>query len=378
MTPVEKLPPRRTRGERDAMRGSTGEELQYSDYLGLDVFLKAPVPESGRVPGAVHDETLFIIAHEVRELWLKEILHELKSVLELFSVVPLGRRKIGLIAARLGRLVAVQRIMNRQMEVLETISPLDFLELRDRFSSNTMFESSRLREIELRLGLAARGTQQSLDRFRPEERAALRKAQGEKSLFEAVDDWLTTMPFRSIDMREFWSRYRKIVHDTLERDYQSVQSDPRLSGWDRKRQLGRLENAHYRFDALFKPEEYELLREEGLFHFRQSAVLSALFLLLYREEPFLDGPFTILKRLMDIDDQLVAWRIDRALFQQQVWGAKLGPGGSTSYDYVQETMEEKRIFKDLSGLATFLVSRSDLPALPQEIRRSIDVHFGSD
>jgi tryptophan 2,3-dioxygenase len=352
------------------------EESGYSDYLGLDVLLNAQVSESGRVHGEIHDQTLFIIAHQVRELWLKEILHELNSVLELFSSVPLGRRKIGLIKARLGRLVAVQRIMNRQIEVLETISPLDFLELRDHLSSDSMFESSQFREVELRLGLAARGALRPLDRFRPEERASLRKAQDEKSLFEAVDDWLATMPFRSIDTGEFCSRYRSIVHDILERDYQSAQSNPRLSGWELKRQLGKLENARYRFDALFKPEEYELLRDEGLFHFRQSSVLSALFLLLYRDEPLLDAPFGILKRLMDIDDELVASRIDRALFEQQVWGAKLGPGGSMSYDYVRETMEEKRIFKDLSGLATFLVSRSALPALPQKIKRSIEVHFG--
>lgn len=357
------------------MRGST-EEFRYSDYLRLDVLLHAQFPESGRGDGEVHDETLFIIAHQVHELWLKEVLHELKSVLELFSSVPLDGRKIALIAARLGRLVAVRKVMNRQMEVLETISPLDFLELRDRLSSDTMFESSQLREVELRLGLAARGALRSLDQFRPEERETLRKAQDEKSLFEVVDDWLATMPFRSIDMGEFWSRYRNLVHNMLERDYQTVQRNPRLSGWERQGQLGKLENARYRFDALFKPEEYEQLRDEGLFQFRQSAVLSALFLLLYRDEPLLDAPFCILKRLMDIDDELVAWRIDRALFEQHVLGTKVGPGGSVSYDYAREMMEEKRIFKDLSSLATFLVPRSSLPGLPQKIRRSIDVYFG--
>jgi len=357
------------------MRGST-EEFHYSDYLQLDVLLNAQSPESGRGDREVHDETLFIIAHQVHELWLKEILHELKSVLALFSSVPLDGQKIGLIAARLSRLVAIQKIINRQIEVLETISPLDFLDLRDSLFSDAIFQSSQFREIELRLGLAARANPESFNRFRPEEREALLKACEEKTLSEAVDNWLANMPFRSLDGGEFWLGYRRMVHDMLQKDYEWVQNNRRLSGWERQGQLGKLENARYRFDALFKPEEYELLRDEGLFQFRQAAVLSVLFVLLYRDEPLLQIPFRVLKRLMDLDDQLIGWRINRSLFEQHMLGNKVGPGGNIGHDYVREMMEEKRIFRDLSILTTFLVPRSSLPALPQRVRQRLDVHFG--
>jgi len=356
------------------MREST-DEFHYSDYLQLDVVLNAQSPESGRGDQEIHDETLFIIAHQVHELWFKEILHELKSVLALFSSVPLDAQKIGLIAARLGRLVAIQKIINRQIEVLETISPLDFLDLRDYLFSDTVFQSSQFREIELRLGLATRVTPESFNHFSPEESETLRKACEEKTLFEAVDEWLANMPFRSIEGGEFWPGYRRIVHDMLQKDYRLVENNRRLSGWDRQGQLSKLENARYRFDALFKPEEYELLRDEGLFQFRQAAVLSALFLLLYRDEPFLQVPFRILKRLMDVDDQLIGWRINRSLFEQHMLGNKVGLGGSISHDYVREMMEEKRIFRDLGILTTFLVPRSSLPVLPQRLKQRLDVHF---
>jgi tryptophan 2,3-dioxygenase len=356
------------------MRKST-EEFHYSDYLQLDMVLDAQSPESGRDNREIHDETLFIVAHQVHELWFKEILHELKSVLVLFSSIPLDGQKIGLIAARLSRLVAIQKIINRQIEVLETISPLDFLELRDHLFSDAVFQSSQFRKIELRLGLATRVTPESFSHFAPEERETLRKACEERTLFELVDEWLANMPFRSVEGSEFWPGYRRIVHDMLQKDYRLVENNRRLSGWERRAQLSKLENARYRFDALFKPEEYELLRDEGVFQFRQAAILSALCVLLYRDEPILQIPFRILKRLMDIDDQLIGWRINRSLLEQHMLGNKVGPGGTISHDYVREMMEEKRIFRDLSILTTFLVPRSSLPALPQRLEQRLDVHF---
>ncbi|HYE37714.1 tryptophan 2,3-dioxygenase family protein [Methylocaldum sp.] len=352
------------------------EGLHYSDYLRLDMLLNAQFPESGRDDREVHDETLFIIAHQVHELWFKEILHELKSVLELFSSCPSDERKIGLIATRLGRLVAIQKIINRQIDVLETISPLDFLDFRDYLFSDSVFQSSQFREIELRLGLAMQVPPESFNRFRPEEREVLRKASEEKSLFEAVDDWLVNMPFRSLEEVEFWPSYRRIVHDMLQRDYQLVQNR-RLSAWERQSQLSKLENARYRFDALFKPDEFEVLRDDGLFQLRRAAVLSALFILLYRDEPILQVPFRVLKRLMDVDDQLIGWRINRTLFEQRMLGNKVGAGGSITHDYVREMMEEKRIFRDLFILSTFLVPHSSLPVLPQKFKQSLDIYFNN-
>lgn len=355
--------------------GRVNTEFHYSDYLRLDVLLNAQIPESARSDREVHDETLFIISHQVHELWFKEILYELKSVLELFSAIPLDGRKLGSITARLNRLLAIHKIINRQIEVLETISPLDFLDLRDFLLSGSVFESCQFREIELRLGLATRVPTEAFNRFRPEEREALLKAREEKTLFEAVDDWLAGMPFRSLEGAEFWPRYRRIVEDMLEKDHQMAQNNRFLAGWDRQGQLSRLENARYRFDALFKPEEYELLRDEGLFQFRRAAVLSALFILLYRDEPPLQLPFGVLKNLMDIDDQLIAWRINRSLFDQHMLGNKIGLGGRVTHDYIREMMEEKRIFRDLFSLSTFLVPHSALPELPQKLKQNLDVHF---
>ncbi|BBA35597.1 tryptophan 2,3-dioxygenase [Methylocaldum marinum] len=355
--------------------GRLNTEFHYSDYLRLDVLLNAQFPESSRSDREVHDETLFIISHQVHELWFKEILYELKSVLDLFSSMPLDGRKLGSITSRLNRLLAIHKIINRQIEVLETISPLDFLELRDFLLSGSVFESCQFREIELRLGLATRVPAEALNRFRPEEREVLLKAREEKTLFEAVDDWLANMPFRYLEGAEFWPRYRSIVRDMLENDRRMAQKNRFLAGWDRQGQLGRLENARYRFDALFKPEEYELLRDEGVFQFRRAAVLSALFILLYRDESPLQAPFGVLKTLMDIDDQLIAWRINRSLFDQHMLGNKIGLGGRITHDYIREMMEEKRIFRDLFSLSTFLVPYSALPELSQKLKQNLDVHF---
>ena len=127
--------------------------VYYADYLGLERLLSAQNPLS-RIDGRpAHDEMLFIVTHQAYELWFKQILHELDSVLEDFSGRSVAESRIGAAVARLARVVEIQKLLVEQLHVLETMTPLDFLSFRDALTPASGFQSFQFRLIEQKLGL---------------------------------------------------------------------------------------------------------------------------------------------------------------------------------------------------------------------------------
>ncbi len=118
--------------------------VTYSGYLKLDELLSLQQPLS---KGPEHDETLFIVIHQVYELWFKEILHEidyLKTLLE--------REDATRALHTLKRVLTILKVVVAQIDVLETMTPLEFLSFRARLESGSGFQSFQFREIEFVLG----------------------------------------------------------------------------------------------------------------------------------------------------------------------------------------------------------------------------------
>src|SRR5512134_2165455 len=109
---------------------SASRPLYYADYLRLDKLLSAQELESARRGRPVHDEHLFIIVHQAYELWFKQILFELDAVLALFREPSIDERDMGRVEAHLRRIVSIERVLLGQIDVLETMTPLDFLDFR--------------------------------------------------------------------------------------------------------------------------------------------------------------------------------------------------------------------------------------------------------
>ena len=105
--------------------------LNYSDYLNLDKLLNSQVLKSVERSSATHDEMLFIIIHQVYELWFKQVLFELDSVLEIFKQKKVRESDVSLAVKRLDRITEIQKILIDQIRVLETMTAMDFLEFRD-------------------------------------------------------------------------------------------------------------------------------------------------------------------------------------------------------------------------------------------------------
>ena len=118
--------------------------VTYTSYLKVDELLSLQVPRSA---GPEHDELLFIIVHQVYELWFKQVLWELDHVVELLDGDDQVRA-----GQTLRRVLAILKVMVAQMDVLETMTPLEFLSFRARLDSASGFQSVQFRELEMLLG----------------------------------------------------------------------------------------------------------------------------------------------------------------------------------------------------------------------------------
>lgn len=121
----------------------------YADYLQLDKILNAQSLRSAEYGKPAHDEMLFIIVHQTFELWFKQILHELDSVRAMFRAERIDEKNIGVAVSRLLRITEIQKVMISQFQILETMTPLDFLEFRDLLSPASGFQSVQFRLLEI-------------------------------------------------------------------------------------------------------------------------------------------------------------------------------------------------------------------------------------
>ncbi|MEO8515005.1 MAG: tryptophan 2,3-dioxygenase family protein, partial [Ignavibacteria bacterium] len=128
--------------------------IYYSDYLKLDTLLNSQKPKSDEYGSKAHDEMLFIIVHQAYELWFKQILHEIDSINAMLSEDIVDEKSIGISVSRLGRVTEIQKLLIEQLRVLETMTPLDFLEFRDFLIPASGFQSFQFRLIENKLGLS--------------------------------------------------------------------------------------------------------------------------------------------------------------------------------------------------------------------------------
>ena len=345
--------------------------ISYGDYLQTAGLLKLQSPRSDEFNVKAHDELLFIIVHQTYELWFKQILHELNSVMNLFASDLVHESDMGTAVARLGRIVEIQRLLVDQVSVLETMTPLDFLDFRDLLYPASGFQSLQWRLIENKLGLPSdRRLKYNSTPYRahvpPAEEQQMLQAEKDPSLVDRVDAWLARAPFLSNKDFDFQAEYGKAVRTMLENDKETIIRFAKTNE-DKERNLKQIAEAESTFAAITDPTRYEELRNAGTFRLSHSALQAALLILLYREQPLLSLPFQLLTKLQDIDELMTTWRYRHALMVHRMLGSKIGTGGSSGHQYLKASTDQHRIFGDLFNLATFLIPRSELPPLPKSL-----------
>ena len=128
-------------------------EMHYHDYLQLDKILNAQFPESNKKNLPAHDEMLFIIIHQAYELWFKQLHYEVDSVLVIMKKPSLNDNspELQTVVHRLNRTVTILRVLVHQIDVLETMTPMDFLDFRDMLRPASGFQSWQFKELEAKL-----------------------------------------------------------------------------------------------------------------------------------------------------------------------------------------------------------------------------------
>ena len=363
----------------DAPGGAEADTLYYWDYLELDGLLNAQAPKSVEAGSPQHDEYLFICMHQTTELWFKQILVELDSVMGIMGQPHIAERELGTVLSRLQRITEIQRLLVAQIDVLETLTPLDFLDFRTFLVPASGFQSVQFRLIENKFGLL------SADRLKVEGHsysATLRddhadlvvKSEDEPSLFDYLELWLARMPFLRTESFDFVARYRDAAQalHTIERA--EIAARPHPDAESRRKQLTAFEASVVKFDAVFDRANWEEDIRHGKRRFSYDAFMAAMFINLYRDEPVLHVPYRILTALIDLDESFTVWRQRHALMAHRMLGRQTGTAGS-GYAYLDETAKRYKAFKDLFDVSTYLLPRSALPALPAQLSSLLDFRY---
>ena len=259
--------------------------MTYGQYLALDALLSAQHPISDH-----HDEMLFIVIHQTKELWLKQIVHELRLALELVRADKLIE-----VHKNLSRVSRIQAVMTQSWDVLSTLTPTDYLTFRGVLGTSSGFQSAQFRTMEFMLGLREGGHlrhhAEDTDAYR-----MLADAVARPSLWDEANAALARGGFA-------------LPAEVLERDW----SQP------------------------YHPSEQ----------------VEAAWTQVYRDVDRHWAFYQLAEKLMDIDDAFAIWRHKHVVTVERVIGFKRGTGGTPGVPYLQATLA-KRAFPELWSLRTKL------------------------
>ncbi|WP_299175315.1 tryptophan 2,3-dioxygenase [uncultured Brevundimonas sp.] len=260
-------------------------DITYAGYLALDDLLSTQHPLSDQ-----HDEMLFVVIHQTKELWLKQILHEValaQTMVRAGDLVPAYKS--------LARVSRIQAVMTQSWDILSTMTPADYLRFRGSLGSSSGFQSDQFRRFEAMLGLK----DSSFLKFhtdRPEALAALQAAIAAPSLY---DDALAQMAKAGLS----------IPVEVLNRDV---------------------------------TQPYE-----------PSEAVEAAWLEVYRDTERWWPLYQLAEKLVDLDDALLTWRHKHVVTVERIIGRRRGTGGTEGAAYLASTLT-KRCFPELWSLRTAL------------------------
>jgi tryptophan 2,3-dioxygenase len=326
-------------------------DVHYHDYLQLDKILNAQFPESAKENISAHDEMLFIVIHQAYELWFKQLHHEADSIVEIMRKPSLNDNspELQTVVHRLNRIVVILKVLVQQIDILETMTPMDFLDFRDLLRPASGFQSWQFKLLEAKLGLKfeyRHGKEYYTSQLRQEHVDLIKKAETDLSFLQLVNDWLERMPYPEgkESSWDFWKEYKETYSNSLA---EAEKNNLEL------------------FDEVF------FTHKETHYTLSAKANRAALFIMLYRGYPLLQLPFQLLNNLLEIDEQLSTWRHRHMNMVHRMIGTRIGTGGSSGKDYLKTAADKHYIFKEIAQLTSFLIERRKLPVLPAQIETKL-------
>jgi tryptophan 2,3-dioxygenase len=249
--------------------------LSYTSYLAVDELLKLQKPLSD---GPEHDEMLFIIIHQTYELWFKQLIHEFQQAQR---ALESGDTHYAL--SILGRIRTIMKVCVAQVDILETMTPLQFNAFRGYLASSSGFQSSQFRKVEAILG---RRDSRMAGHLPPDMQEEIKNITSRNSIWDSFLDYLT---------KRGYSLPAEVVGRDKSVAYQSSAAVQ---------------------DVLLKVHQTD----------PESAMVS--------------------ERLVDIDEGIQEWRYRHVKMVERTIGQKMGTGGSSGVEYLASTLFNP-VFKDL-------------------------------
>jgi len=353
--------------------------VHYINYLALDKVLDAQNPLSGKGKEAAHEEMLFIIIHQTYELWFKQILHEVNSAMELFKADKIDESNLGVVVSRLERVNKIMTTLVGQLDILETMTSLDFLDFRHYLSPASGFQSHQFRKLEVMLGLKIKKRHQFggcpyHSQFEGEKKEEILELEESNSLFSLIEKWLERIPFLKMEGFDFTSKYESAVNGMLEKEISGIKS-ANLTEEDRTLRIRMIEENRKYFERVLNESKHNSAIENGETSLSYKATMSALLINLYRDEPILHSPYRLLKNLVEFDHQIATWRFRHVQMVEKMLGQKIGTGGSSGQGYLKQTVDKHKLFTDIANISTLMISRSYLPELPQNIKDTLGFNY---
>ena len=349
----------------------------YWDYLNLKPLLSIQGGLEEDENALATDELHFIITHQALELWFKLILAELREARDQLSSPTVPEHRVPYVVHHLGRVSEILQLAAQTFAVMETLTPQDFMNFRDKLTPASGFQSFQMREIELLLGVewASRvkyGSVDPLDHIRklakdsPAGELAISRIEQvlkETNVKQAMHKWLYRTPVQGSQpsnekdaqiIDQFLEEYadRVAQHHAEQRDNLILSS------------VGKEEAITQKFATMTQQARSYLFAEEVTeerdFVKRYRAGL--LFIESYRELPLLAWPRLLIDALVEVDSQMVMFRHRHARAVERIIGRRVGTGGSSGVNYLDETTKI-RVFHDLWTVRTVLLPTRLRPTL---------------
>jgi tryptophan 2,3-dioxygenase len=361
--------------------------MNYWEYIHVEELLALQGGFDDDESKVSNDEALFIIVHQIYELWFKVILRELGRARDIFRQNPVPDVELASAVRSFRRVVAVFEQAIQHFRVMETLTTRDYLEFRDRLIPASGFQSAQLREIEILMGLDddARiplGREESGAK-EPQYLSALRGADGKASpatrrvearlsggpsLKAVVYEWLARTPVDGpSDQASVDAFLRRIVdaHRSEIRERTRLAERQSLPAEDVERLRQRYEK-EVAFSEQFLNAEEDPAADVETRAFRRRVRAGIVFLESYRELPRLAWPREVVDALVELEQVTVIWRQRHARMVERVIGRRTGTGGSAGVDYLDQTALRYRVFGDIWGVRSLLLRKGTLPPLENE------------
>jgi tryptophan 2,3-dioxygenase len=362
----------------------------YWDYIKVEELLGLQTGIEDSEDALSNDEVMFIVVHQIDELWFKLVLRELVSVRDLFAQEHVREQSLSSAVSGIRRASLLFQQLSGHFALMETLTTRDYLAFRDKLSPASGFQSAQMREIEILMGLPeseriALGHESYLQALRyvdgqpsPASERVEARLHDRPTLRDAIDDWLYRTPIdgSTPDQAGDATRVAAFVDSYLDahrRELVEIQAHAMahaLTEEDRDRLRRRYDRelasarawleAGDVVDTAASADAAATEKERA----RRSRIRAALvFIESYRELPLLAWPREVIDSIVALEQAFTIFRQRHARMVERVIGRRTGTGGSAGVDYLDKTALAYRVFRDVWATRTVLLRKAALPEL---------------